>query len=207
MTRNRNRRVFIAVVAMVVVGAGSIFYACQKDGELKTVDSQVVKPVGDLYGHWGDWKEVSFNGVPLGQWNGFDPVEWQDKTCSRATYRERWYEDHLGNLHLERILVSISYYDCATGIITSTIYYTTGIAPHILNNSALLDNMDYTDITNFVFYVDGSPIDIDTSYEKDFEFEFEDEDGVHSITGIFHITYEHVVNLWNALQEQGLWSE
>jgi len=40
MTRNRKNRVFIAIVAVMMIGAGCIFYACQKDGELK-MDSQV----------------------------------------------------------------------------------------------------------------------------------------------------------------------
>jgi len=78
------KRVFIAVIAVVMIGAGSIFYACQKDANEVQNTAKVSQKVPLIWG-WYGWLDGKY--IFLGNYNaatvpdGFiiDIIIWDNK--------------------------------------------------------------------------------------------------------------------------------
>ena len=194
------RKFFLGLIALGLVAGAVMFYSCQKDGELKVTNSQVVKPVGNLEGVV--YKE--YNVMVPGRW-GFDYngnyVQIENDHADMVCIYETWttMTDLFGRTY--KVLVETKYVICGTGEVINTIYYSSTLRPEVLGLPAT-EEIDYADINNFIITVDNYDVVPDFSYEKPFVFEIKDgNDEIISIRGSFLIDYEQVMDLFLELQE------
>ena len=188
----------IAVASMV------IFNGCQKENEFETTKTQGVKQEKNLFGYWTDWFEVanapSFNGH-TGEGFGW-------YTCTRTFTRSFMCEcckKHV--IYSETVTQTYPCYGLMTTTNSPSLKIDVRVASHILNvpkaeYADVIANLDFSDITNFEFYVEDVKIVLtpDFYYEKPFTFEMtDDNDEVIVVTSMFRVTYEDIINLWQEL--------
>ena len=212
------------ITATIIVAAGVIFNACKKDNVSDTSKTQLENQdgyfVGDIWGAGevlGTYVVDNAMNIGVNFGNGFEPVNWGNTLCTRAVYEKRWVEDRTCHCRkIDYVWVRTDIVDCGTLMPIRTVNYRIGLHPDIPADS--YPDIDYSDITNFVFYVNNQLITptADGGYSDEFEYETEYETEVETAdgttftrTGIarIQVNHEHVVNLWLSLQELGVFNK
>ncbi|MDR0603125.1 MAG: hypothetical protein LBG80_02330 [Bacteroidales bacterium] len=190
------KKFFIALAIVIVIGAG-IFVACKK--EVVTNQTKEITSGKQQKWYFGEWQTVSsYINCPIGSLTTTTTTT--DMVCSR-TIISHFTDFDRGCVTFKKVRTEWYYCNKPNEIIQVT-EVITQISSSKLDNSknSILNDMDYTDINNFELYVDDIAITPGFNYDKSFIVNIEEEDGeVVTISGIFHISYDEVVTLWNEL--------
>ena len=183
-SRRSLKRVLVSACTIMLVVAAGVFYACKKDDVVNQTNSLKQTKV---------WEAFDFNVVsPIGT----IAVQEGEMPCTRSFVKRFWNPDkqrYTAFSHTTEV------HNCAAtgGILTSVEF----IAE--LRNVLVTD---FTDINNFILRVDGQEVVPGFSYEKSYAYDVIQDNGeVITMTGLFHITYDNVVNVWSEINQRMDW--
>jgi len=179
----------VATLCTFMIGAG-VFYACNKDSELNTTRD------GKLMGNPGIWECTVTN--PIGT---IILPDGQEPPCTRYSVNRVWNEAkqrYTGFSHTTEI------HKCEATDIFTTVEFVAELKPALLTGNN--PEIDYMNVNNFILRVDNRAVTPTFSYEKPFEYNITTADGdVITMTGIFLVTYENVINVWREISAQIAW--